>query len=160
MQSPTRDRSPAWTSKQPGKARSTPGKPKQPMPVVQLKRMSFAKPRVETHRRRNKRKSHTSAPLHPYTSVRGGSEEGARLSRSPRDGVQQRVVPARSATSCSARSSNSATAPRSKTLQGREPGPSPSPHACRLCAGRQRRRGSDVKPPRGLCGDFVLMGKP
>ena len=142
--------------------------------------------------------------------------------------IQRREVPARSATSCSARWSNPATAPRSKGPRGsagarplplpapthlcgeaaekglggqeaprrspaegsvgserhivqrplvepgdsrpasralenppgRDPGPSPSPNACRLCAGSQRRKGADVQPPRGLCGDFVLMGKP
>ena len=86
MLSPTRDRSRAWTSKRPGKARSTPGKPERPMTVVPLKRMSFAKPRVETHRRRNKRKSHASAPFRPHTAVRGGQEEGALRSRSPNSG--------------------------------------------------------------------------
>ena len=53
--------------------------------------------------------------------------------------------------------------PASRALEappGRDPGPSPSPNACRLCAGSQRRKGADVQPPRGLCGDFVFMGTP
>ena len=141
MRSPTRDRSPAWTSKQPGKARSTPGKPEQPMTVVPLKRMSFAKPRVETHRRRNKRKSHASAPFRPHTAVRGGQEEGALRSRSPtaegcagsdRHVVQRPLI-------------ELGDTPPLKDSAGARTRPPSSPH---LCAGRQRRRGSAVKKPR------------
>ena len=94
------------------------------------------------------RRGENPAPLSPRTSVRGGSGEGARRSSSPgessggkcRLGAPRRAAPV-------GRTRRQPPAQRAlEAPPGRDPCPSPPPH---IYAGRQLRRGSAVKKPRG-----------
>jgi hypothetical protein len=134
--------------------------------------MLFAKPRVETQRKRNKKESQASAPPLHHTSVWGGSEEGAQRSRSPGDRVQWRevTVPGLERHVVQRPFKFDRTNPgwrqppaqrAFETPPGLESGSSPFSH---VCVGRQRRRaaariGRPVAQPEYISRGSARAGK-